>query len=309
MHLYKTETVSLWINVPCFSRFSKKITDKRRIALKKPSANNNNNSNSSRSSSDSIANIEPHSNGHIEPVPNYSVEKNPFDFCSICRIPLDTVTDDNNDSESKIENIVFCRLCLSQICKSPQCGVFLAKHNHWECSNCHHFDSVVYVRAYDWIFEQLNRRFDDKATIGARVTKTTPLNDTNPNSAANDVMLELNGNFYFILLLLLFCCWLSIKKISYFNFFFRTYEKPNTPHFFWTISINFFVLVFCFYIYLNLNIQSSAHADESSPIPLQQRVRIREFIEDLLASMLGGSLDHVCVGQIYKNLECKSTFF
>lgn len=45
--------------------------------------------------------------------------------------------------------------------------------------------------------------------------------------------------------------------------------------------------------------------DDTSPIPLQQRVRVREFIEDLLASMLGGSLDNVCVGQIYKNLECK----
>ncbi|XP_055318924.1 uncharacterized protein LOC129576891 isoform X3 [Sitodiplosis mosellana] len=211
----------------------KKITDKRRIALKKPSEN------SSSSSTATTADIEPHSNeNNIEP----SLDRNPFDYCSICQIPLDIVaaaTKSNNDyesdSESEIDKFASCHLCQSQICKSPQCGIWLAKHNHWECTNCHHFDSVVYVPAYEWIFKQLNRRFDDKASAVERVTKTEPIHDTNPKSNDDDVMLELN--------------------------------------------------------------------DESSPIPLQQRVRVREFIEDLLASMLGGSLDHVCVGQIYKNLE------
>lgn len=44
---------------------------------------------------------------------------------------------------------------------------------------------------------------------------------------------------------------------------------------------------------------------DSSPITLQQKVRVREFIEDLLGSMLGGSLDDVFIGEIFKNLECK----
>ncbi|XP_055318931.1 putative mediator of RNA polymerase II transcription subunit 26 isoform X7 [Sitodiplosis mosellana] len=224
---------SIYIATKGFQYISKKITDKRRIALKKPSEN------SSSSSTATTADIEPHSNeNNIEP----SLDRNPFDYCSICQIPLDIVaaaTKSNNDyesdSESEIDKFASCHLCQSQICKSPQCGIWLAKHNHWECTNCHHFDSVVYVPAYEWIFKQLNRRFDDKASAVERVTKTEPIHDTNPKSNDDDVMLELN--------------------------------------------------------------------DESSPIPLQQRVRVREFIEDLLASMLGGSLDHVCVGQIYKNLE------
>lgn len=198
----------------CFSCFSKKITDKRRLTLKKPSANNSNNGTIITTTIATNA-IEPHPNENIEPISSYSIHKNPFDYCSICRIPFDIVTDDDNNdngSESKIDNIVSCHHCLSQICKSPQCGVWLAKHNHWECSNCHHFDSVVYVRAYDWIFEQLNRRFDDKATATlARVTKTTPINDTNPKSN-DDVMLELNGNFFY---------W---AQHEYFNFFW-TYKN------------------------------------------------------------------------------------
>lgn len=43
------------------------------------------------------------------------------------------------------------------------------------------------------------------------------------------------------------------------------------------------------------------------PPPLQERIRVREFIEDLLSSMLGGSLDDVCVGRIYENIDCEYT--
>lgn len=45
--------------------------------------------------------------------------------------------------------------------------------------------------------------------------------------------------------------------------------------------------------------------DDSSSIPLQQTIRVREFVENLIGFMLGGSLDDVYIGQIFKNLECK----
>lgn len=45
------------------------------------------------------------------------------------------------------------------------------------------------------------------------------------------------------------------------------------------------------------------------PPPLQERIRVREFIEDLISSMLGGNLDDVCVGQIYENIECELTIY
>lgn len=192
--------VSCMNEYACFSCFSKKITDKRRIALKKPSENHSSSKSNNNTTSVSTADIESHSNGtNIEPVSSHSLDKNPFDYCSICHIPFDiaaaaTATNDiDSDFESKIDKFVSCRLCLSQICKSPQCGVWLAKHNHWECSNCHHFDSVAYVPTYEWIFKQLNRRFDDKASAVERVTKTAPIHDTNPKSDDGDVMLELNG--------------------------------------------------------------------------------------------------------------------
>lgn len=170
-------------------------------------------------------------------MPNYSERNNPFDYCSICHNPFNTVAADNNDGidlESKIDNIALCRLCLSQICKSPQCGVWLAKHNHWECSNCHHFDSVAYVRAYDWIFKQLNRRFDDKASV-ARVTKTAPINDTHPKSDDDDVMLELNGN-----ILLGSAFWFhSLFFLSLYLSFGSDFERQTQQIaiMFWTISI------------------------------------------------------------------------
>lgn len=45
---------------------------------------------------------------------------------------------------------------------------------------------------------------------------------------------------------------------------------------------------------------------KSSPTDLQQKVRVREFVEELVSSMLGGrSLDDVCVSRIYENLDCK----
>lgn len=77
-------------------------------------------------------------------------------------------------------------------------------------------------------------------------------------------------------------------------------------NYFWMVHKMMCVLIWdLLFLFLGVNI--TTHLDESSPIPLQQRVRVREFIEELLGSMLGGSLDNVCVGQIYKNLECKFT--
>lgn len=40
-------------------------------------------------------------------------------------------------------------------------------------------------------------------------------------------------------------------------------------------------------------------------VPLDQKEKVREFLEDLLSSMLGGSLDNIPVGQIRKSDECK----
>ncbi|XP_031621785.1 probable serine/threonine-protein kinase DDB_G0282963 isoform X3 [Contarinia nasturtii] len=202
----------------------KKITDKKKITSKKLS-----------SSADNL-NIDLNSN-ITQPEVRSVCQRNsiqqadPFDCCSVCQNPINIAVSDR--AESIIENIVSCRHCLLQTCKSPQCSIWLQEQNCWECSNCHHFDSVVYVQAYDWIFDQLNQRFDAKS-IDAHVKNIPPINEIDA-TLEDDVMLKLN--------------------------------------------------------------------DETSPIPLQQRVRVREFIEDLLASMLGGTLDNVCVGQIYKNLE------
>lgn len=163
----------------CFSFFvcvfSKKITDKKRLTLTKSSAENN-------------IDIEPNTNTSSNQVSserhNKSVQDNPVDYCIVCQFPFNKDPDDQ--SHSKIDNFVSCNHCFSQTCTSPQCAIWLPKHNQWECNNCHHFNSVVYVQAYDWIFEQLIRRFDDKASV-ARFTET-------PSKSNDDVMLELNGN-------------------------------------------------------------------------------------------------------------------
>lgn len=49
----------------------------------------------------------------------------------------------------------------------------------------------------------------------------------------------------------------------------------------------------------------AATTDKSSPIPLEQRIKVREFVEDLITSLLGGPVDDVSVGQLFKNLDCK----
>lgn len=50
--------------------------------------------------------------------------------------------------------------------------------------------------------------------------------------------------------------------------------------------------------------------DESSfkNVSPNQKERVREFLEDLLSSMLGGSLDDITVGRMYKNDDCKFIF-
>lgn len=46
--------------------------------------------------------------------------------------------------------------------------------------------------------------------------------------------------------------------------------------------------------------------DDTLFVPTEQRDIVREYIEELVASMIGGgSLDNVPIGQLYKDLECK----
>lgn len=62
-----------------------------------------------------------------------------------------------------------------------------------------------------------------------------------------------------------------------------------------------------------LQIKRNSFADETLLVPTEQRDNVREFIEELVASMVVGgdgggvveSLDNVPIGQLYKDLECK----
>lgn len=56
-----------------------------------------------------------------------------------------------------------------------------------------------------------------------------------------------------------------------------------------------------------LIIQSNDDSSFKNVSP-NQRERVREFLEDLLSSMLGGSLDDITVGRMYKNNDCKFKF-
>lgn len=57
-----------------------------------------------------------------------------------------------------------------------------------------------------------------------------------------------------------------------------------------------------------LIIQSNDESTFQNVSP-KQRERVREFLEDLLSSMLGGSLDDITVGRMYKNDDCKFSFY
>lgn len=177
--------ISLYIKCACFSRFSKKITDKRRLSTDKiPTHCENIESNNCEAAAAATGST---SSDQLHKIGGH---KNLLDLCTICQRPFNVA--ESNRIEANIDNIVSCSRCLSQTCKSPRCTIWLPKHDHWECSNCHHFDCISYVRAYDWIFERLNQRFDDKAAV-VRVTKAPPINATSLN-VQDDVMLELNGN-------------------------------------------------------------------------------------------------------------------
>ncbi|KAG4073806.1 hypothetical protein HA402_001030 [Bradysia odoriphaga] len=46
--------------------------------------------------------------------------------------------------------------------------------------------------------------------------------------------------------------------------------------------------------------------DDSAPlIPLEQREKVREFVEELVSTLVGGSIDSAPVGQLFENKECK----
>lgn len=138
------------------------------------------------------------------------------------------------------------------------------------------------MRAYDWIFECLSERFYDKAAA-ERATKTpppSPLSSSSPllasTSKAAPTGTAIND---------------QSASTTQDDVMFELNGNFNESEY----ETNATLLLFLGLLFL----------DKSSPIPLKQRIRVREFIEELLSSMLGGPLDSVYVGQIYKNLECK----
>ncbi|XP_037046730.1 uncharacterized protein LOC119081716 isoform X2 [Bradysia coprophila] len=48
--------------------------------------------------------------------------------------------------------------------------------------------------------------------------------------------------------------------------------------------------------------------DDSAPlIPLEQREKVREFVEELVSTLVGGTIDNAPVGQLFENKECLPT--
>lgn len=65
---------------------------------------------------------------------------------------------------------------------------------------------------------------------------------------------------------------------------------------------NGLLLVYCYY--------NNSFADDTLFVPTEQREIVREYIEELVASMIGGgSLDNVPIGQLYNDLECEFILF
>lgn len=67
----------------------------------------------------------------------------------------------------------------------------------------------------------------------------------------------------------------------------KVYTKENYENF-----TSDFIIIFYF-------------TDDSPLIPLNQRDKVREFIEELISSLVGGSIEDATVGQLYNNYECK----
>lgn len=121
----------------------------------------------------------------------------------------------------------------------------------------------------NWIFENINQNFSDK------IISTNKLS-TKQNGAENseiNVMLESKGNFY------------KFNHLNFMNFHSPLWKEMKI------------------FDYFNITL------GENLSIPMQQRICVRKIIEDLIASMLGGSLDDVFVGQLFNNLECKSLIY
>lgn len=193
--------------------------------------------------------------------------------CAICR--KHRVAGDSSGSQSIANEpllLTSCGNCSASICKSPACAIWSANRDCWECNDCHQRqqqqlnETTGYLQAYDWIFERLNRKFSERASA-------IPGDKSNVEQrrCCSNVMLDSNGNFIWFFRFSTVCWRLAGRApINLYNFPFFIAGEP--------------VLV---------------------PPPLQDRIRVREFIEDLISSMLGGSLDDVCVGRIYENIDCE----
>lgn len=58
-----------------------------------------------------------------------------------------------------------------------------------------------------------------------------------------------------------------------------------------------------FYAFLCYMLMS--FTDNVPLIPLEQREKVREFVEELVSTLVGGSIDNAPVGQLCEKTECK----
>lgn len=169
-----------------------------------------------------------------------------------------------------------CGNCSASICTSPACAIRSANSDCWECNECHRqrLDTATgYLQAYDWIFERLNRKFSERASSAISSNKS----EAERRRCCSNVMWSSNGKSICLVCFVVVAGRLIAPMLM-------APRALRHNRFIWISIAGEPVIV--------------------SP-PLQERIRVREFIEDLISSMLGGSLDDVCVGQIYENIDCE----
>lgn len=60
------------------------------------------------------------------------------------------------------------------------------------------------------------------------------------------------------------------------------------------------------YIVRSMDYLTCKITDNAPLIPLDQREKVREFVEELVSTLVGGPIDNAPVGQLFENKECKS---
>lgn len=187
---------------------------------------------------------------------------------------------------------MICCSCQKHVCRNIKCADWLPKVAQWQCQLCHRSranstsSSTSMVQTSSWVADQLFLQQD-----------RTLLSANPPNRARSEIFIAINDSHHSNSIRKSVKSWILLKIEEKLYFIKKNKFKKRYKN---CVNCNF-LLIFIW----NLDFDSVSQTEETNSITAEQKVKIREYVEQVVAEILGENLDSTVIQQLSKSSNCE----